>query len=64
MSSVRRSVSGRYGDDGILDPSLRARAELGKDLDSPAPLDLTPVDAFHIRDRDATVERAKVGLWP
>ena len=64
MSRVRRSVPSPYGVGGVLDSSLRSRAEISEDLNSVTPSEFTPLDAFHIRGRDATVERTKFAQWP
>ncbi|HTO45137.1 MAG TPA: methyltransferase domain-containing protein [Burkholderiales bacterium] len=47
-----------YGRGHILDSILRALRQAGKDLDRLAPADLAPVDEFHIRGREATIELA------
>ncbi|MBI2203304.1 MAG: methyltransferase domain-containing protein [Candidatus Rokubacteria bacterium] len=52
------SVERHYGRGGILDSILRTLATIGKDLDKLVPADLAPVDEFHIRGREATVELA------
>ncbi|HXX12776.1 MAG TPA: methyltransferase domain-containing protein [Burkholderiales bacterium] len=52
----RESVERHYGRGQILDSILRALRQAGKDLDRLAPADLAPVDEFHIRGREATIE--------
>jgi len=52
------SVERHYGRGHILDSILRALRQAGKDLDRLAPADLAPVDEFHIRGREATIELA------
>jgi len=52
------SVERHYGRGGILDSILRSLAAMGKDVGALVPADLAPVDQFHIRGREATVELA------
>lgn len=64
ISGTDGSVKQHYGVGGILDAILRALADEGKDLDALEPADLAPVDEFHVRGREATVElagRARLG---
>lgn len=56
--SPRQSVEGHYGRGEILNSIARALRETGKDIARLAPADLAPVDEFHIRGREATVELA------
>ena len=58
MSDMQQSVSSHYGVGRILDTILGALAEMGKDIENFTPSDLAPVDEFHIRGREATVELA------
>ena len=58
MENTRQSVEGHYGPGEILGSILRALREMGKDIGKLAPADLAPVDEFHIRGREATVELA------
>ena len=58
MSDTQQSVSSHYGIGRILDSILDALTEMGKDLQALAPADLAPVDEFHVRGREATVELA------
>ena len=51
-------VEQHYGRGQILESVLRALREQGKDVTRLAPADLAPVDAFHVRGREATVELA------
>jgi ubiquinone/menaquinone biosynthesis C-methylase UbiE len=51
-------VSRHYGLSGVLEAILEALRAGGKDLDQLKPPDLAPVDEFHIRGREATVELA------
>jgi MPBQ/MSBQ methyltransferase len=59
MNSVREHVEQHYGRGRILDSILAALRETGKDLARLKPEDLAPVDEFHIRGREATVELAR-----
>ncbi len=58
MGSAQNSVENHYGRGDILNSILRALREMGKDVTKLAPADLAPVDEFHIRGREATVELA------
>ncbi len=53
-----RSIESHYGRGAILDSILRALTAAGKDLSHLLPADLAPVDEFHVRGRQATVELA------
>ncbi len=65
MTEADRSVDGHYGVGGILDSILSALAAMGKDIDNLTPSDLAPVDEFHIRGQEATVELAdRAGVMP
>jgi ubiquinone/menaquinone biosynthesis C-methylase UbiE len=65
MDKVRVDVEKHYGRGEILDSILRALHESGKDVAHLTPPDLAPVDEFHIRGREATIELAKrVALRP
>jgi SAM-dependent methyltransferase/sulfur carrier protein ThiS len=58
-------VARHYGRGRILDAILDALRAMGKDPAQLTPADLAPVDEFHIRGRDATVElAARAGLAP
>lgn len=59
MSNAQDRVAKHYGRGALLDAILHALRELGKDLGQLAPADLAPVDEFHIRGREATVELAQ-----
>ena len=54
----KRSIEKHYGRGGIRDAILNALSRAGKDLTRLSPIDLAPVDEFHVRGRDATVELA------
>lgn len=59
MNSVLEHIAQHYGRGRILDSILGALRETGKDLVRLPPADLAPVDEFHIRGREATVELAR-----
>lgn len=58
MTDIRSSVEQHYGVAGLLEVIFEALEAAGKDIDELAPTDLAPVDEFHIRGREATVELA------
>lgn len=59
------SVESHYGRGKILDAILGALAISGKDLAKLVPADLAPVDEFHIRGREGTLELAsRLALTP
>lgn len=51
-------VESHYGRGGILESILEALRGMGKDPARLSPADLAPVDEFHIRGREATIELA------
>ena len=51
-------VEAHYDTPGLLDAIRGALVRAGKELDALEPDDLAPVDEFHIRGREATVELA------
>jgi ubiquinone/menaquinone biosynthesis C-methylase UbiE len=53
-------VSRHYGIAGLLDIILEALRIEGKNLDQLTPADLAPVDEFHLRGREATIELAAI----
>lgn len=53
------TVADHYNMGGILDAIIAALTAMGKNLDALVPADLAPVDEFHIRGREATLELAK-----
>lgn len=59
MNNVREHVEKHYGRGRVLDSVIAALRETGKDLARLRPEDLAPVDEFHIRGREATVELAR-----
>jgi 2-polyprenyl-3-methyl-5-hydroxy-6-metoxy-1,4-benzoquinol methylase len=63
--NARNSVANHYGRGDILNSILRALRDMGKDVTQLTPADLAPVDEFHIRGREATVELAhRAALQP
>lgn len=59
METARPAVESHYAQGGLLEDILRALREMGKDPDHLEPADLAPVDEFHIRGREATIELAR-----
>lgn len=59
MKTAREQVESHYGRGEIFNSILRALRETGKDVAQLVPADLAPVDEFHIRGREATVELAR-----
>jgi hypothetical protein len=59
MKSPREHVEQHYGRGRILDSINAALREAGKGLNQLKPDDLAPVDEFHVRGREATVELAR-----
>ena len=58
MESAPEHVESHYGRGKILDSILSALRQMGRDVAQLVPADLAPVDEFHIRGREATVELA------
>jgi len=59
------NVEQHYGRPDLLEGILDAVAASGGDIDNLAPADLAPVDEFHIRGREATMElAARAGIGP
>jgi len=59
------SIAKHYGVSGVLDAIQQALRSQGKDLARLDPADLSAVDEFHIRGREATVELAALaGIRP
>ena len=50
------SVNAHYGISGILDSIIKALEESGKNIDSLQPSDLAPIDEFHTRGKESTIE--------
>ena len=55
-----RAINKHYGISGILDSILKGLESSGKKLDSLKPEDLAPIDEFHTRGKDSTVEIANL----
>ena len=65
MLDPRQNIERHYGTGGVLDSILYALAAMGKDLNQLRPKDLAPVDEFHVRGREATLDLAYLaGLRP
>jgi ubiquinone/menaquinone biosynthesis C-methylase UbiE len=54
------NVQGHYGRQDLLQAILAALTKAGKDVNNLRPEDLAPVDEFHIRGREATLELASL----
>lgn len=54
------SVNAHYGLSGILDSIIKALETSGKSLDSLEPSDLAPIDEFHTRGKESTIEIANL----
>jgi MPBQ/MSBQ methyltransferase len=59
MNSLREHVEQHYGRGRILDSIIAALRQAGKELARLEPEDLAPIDEFHVRGREATVELAR-----
>lgn len=55
-----KAISEHYGISGILDSILKGLESSGKELDSLKPEDLAPIDEFHTRGKDSTMEIANL----
>ena len=55
------AVSNHYGISGIMDSILNGLEKAGKSLDSLIPSDLSPIDEFHTRGKESTIEIASLG---
>ncbi|MFQ5994124.1 MAG: SAM-dependent methyltransferase [Acidiferrobacterales bacterium] len=65
MSETQYSVDEHYGVGGVLDAIRGGLIAMGKDIENLMPSDLAPVDEFHIRGREATIELAdRAGITP
>ena len=65
QENIRNSVEHHYGRGEILNSIMQALRDMGKDVPQLAPADLAPVDEFHIRGREATIELAnRAALQP
>jgi MPBQ/MSBQ methyltransferase len=58
IEDEQNAVENYYGRGEILHTILQALRKMGKDTSKLSPIDLAPVDAFHLRGRAATVELA------
>ena len=64
-SALNESVEQHYTRPDLGNLILAALANAGKDVDNLKPEDLAPIDEFHIRGREATIELVGVvGLGP
>ena len=54
------AVSNHYGISGILDSILNGLESSGKNLQSLVPNDLAPIDEFHTRGKESTIEIANL----
>jgi ubiquinone/menaquinone biosynthesis C-methylase UbiE len=64
-NTLNNNVTQHYTRQGLGDVILAALGKAGKDVDNLKPEDLAPVDEFHIRGREATLELAReAGLGP
>jgi SAM-dependent methyltransferase len=61
MDNAPENVEKHYGRGRILDSIVASLRQMGKDPDHLKPEDLAPVDEFHVRGREATVELAGRG---
>ena len=61
MDRAPENVEKHYGRGRILDSILASLQQMGKDPSHLQPEDLAPVDEFHVRGREATVELAGRG---
>ncbi|MDH5569596.1 MAG: methyltransferase domain-containing protein [Nitrosopumilus sp.] len=55
-----KAISEHYGISGILDSILKGLESSGKELASLKPEDLAPIDEFHTRGKDSTMEIANL----
>jgi ubiquinone/menaquinone biosynthesis C-methylase UbiE len=55
-----KSVNAHYGISGILDSIIKALESSGKNLDSLQASDLAPIDEFHTRGAESTIEIANL----
>lgn len=58
MDRISETVERHYGHGEVLERILRTLQAMGKDMTRLVPSDLAPVDEFHIRGREATIELA------
>ena len=55
-----KEISKHYGISGILNSILEGLESSGKDLHSLTPDDLSPIDEFHTRGKESTIEIANL----
>ncbi len=60
MNDPSSNVESHYGRGRVLATVLEALKAAGKDLDRLTTLDLAPVDEFHVRGREATLDLARL----
>jgi ubiquinone/menaquinone biosynthesis C-methylase UbiE len=60
VERIAASVERHYGLGGRLEAIFEALRAMGKNLESLTPADLAPIDEFHIRGREATMELARL----
>jgi ubiquinone/menaquinone biosynthesis C-methylase UbiE len=59
MTTLSNAVTAHYASAGLAERILAALVEAGVDLDTLTPEDLAPLDQFHVRGKDATIELAQ-----
>jgi SAM-dependent methyltransferase len=65
MTEYATSINVHYGPGGLAEAILGGLRAVGKDLDALTPDDLAPVDQFHNRGKEATLELVRLaGLAP
>lgn len=65
MTNSSKAITDHYATAGLAERILAALAESGVDLSSLTHEDLAPLDQFHVRGRDATIELANAaGISP
>ena len=55
-----QAISNHYGISGILDSILKGLENSGKNLEELVPEDLAPIDEFHTRGKESTIEIANL----
>ena len=55
-----QAINRHYGISGILDSILKGLEDSGKNLESLVPEDLAPIDEFHTRGKESTIEIANL----
>ena len=59
MTSTSGSVQDHYAVNNLGQSILDTLKDIGKDINALTPADLAPVDAFHLRGRESTIELAR-----